>query len=216
MTDKNQHSTVLEPYFNTVLQILFQKLEKAPADSFKIRFTRFYHLVSAKLEDGYGTDYFIRHAMALQSNVFVPLYLNIILPTTKLLVRPIDRKVAAVSMATTLCTSEAFASRYAKGWRWTCESMLELLSNAPSASAGVGDEVITEADVDDIGFGMGFTPLNTCRQTPRDDFPQIANVQQWVGQYIKAADSAKNGAIGRLVLERLDQDGQQAIRHFIV
>ena len=71
---------MLEPFFRTILQILFQKLEKSPADSFKQRFVRFYHLVAAKLEDGYGADYFIRHAMSLQENVFVPLYLQIILP----------------------------------------------------------------------------------------------------------------------------------------
>lgn len=205
---------MLEPYFPTILQILFQKLEKTPSDSFKQRLVRFYHLVSAKLEDGYGADYFIRHAMSLQENVFVPLYLQIILPTTEQFARPIDRKLAVISLTMTLCHSAAFAERYAKGWRFTCEHMLKLLRNPPKVAVGVGDEVITEADVDDIGFGLGFTPLNTCKQTPRDDFPNITSIQAWVGEHMRAADASKNGMISKFAAERLSEEGKSALAQY--
>lgn len=179
----------LQSLFTTLLEVLFRRLQANPSDSLKARFVRFYHLVSAKgKESGLGADFFINQAEALQQGVFTPVYLNIIIKTTKQFARPIDRKIGVISYAKTLYESDKFAHTYLKGWGITCENLLGLLQNPPEVTGGFGDEIITEADVDDIGFGVGFTPLNTCKRGPRDDFPEIRNVQHWVRDALTAAN----------------------------
>ncbi len=206
----------MDPFFGTILNLLFTKLQSNPSDSFKSRFVRCYHLVSAKgVETGFGADYFIQHAETLQAGVFTPIYLNIILQTTGQFARPVDRKLGVISYTKTLCDSKAFAQRYAKGWGFTANHLLDLLKNPPQVATGVGDEVVNEADVDDIGFGLGFTPLNTCKRGPRDDFPEITNVQQWVSDFLKAADKRHGGAIVGFVTTRLQDDSKQALAPYL-
>ena len=206
----------MDAYFGTILQLLFTKLQGAPSDSFKTRFVRFYHLVSAKgVETGFGADYFIRHAEVLQANVFTPIYLNIILQTTGQFARPIDRKLGVISYTKTLCDSEAFAKRYQKGWGFTCNHLLDLLKNPPQVASGAGDEVVNEADVDDIGFGVGYTALNTCKRGTRDDFPQVDNVQLWVGNFMREADKRHSGAVSGFVKTRLEHDAKVALSPYV-
>lgn len=174
----------------------------------------FYHLVSAKTDAGLGADFFVAQTDAIQANIFTPVYLQQILPISQTLARPVDRKIAVVSFAKSLAESQAFAQRYQKGWRFTCEAMLTLLANAPTVGTG-GNEVVNEADVDDIGFGMGFTPLNTCKQHARDEFPQVQDVPQWVKQYLTQANAAQNNAIASYVQERLTDEGKQALAQYI-
>lgn len=166
-------------------------------------------------EAGLGCDYFIKHAETVQSGVFTPIYLNIILQTTSQFARPVDRKLGVVSFTKTLCDSTAFAQRYQKGWGFTCNNLLDLLKNAPKVTAGVGDEIVTEADVDDIGFGIGFTPLNTCKRGPRDDFPEITNVEGWVGEYMKTANQRHGGAIANFANERLTPEAKQVLAVYL-
>ncbi|KAH8663966.1 CAS/CSE protein [Xylariales sp. PMI_506] len=207
--------TSLEKYFGTIIQLLLTRLDHNPADSYKRSFVRFYHLVSAKTEVGLGADFFVSQVDAIQQNIFTPIYLKTILPDSQLLVRPIDRKLAVVSFTKSLAESQAFAQRYQKGWRFTCEALLTLLANAPKVTGGAGDEVITEADVDDIGFGLGFTALNTCKKPARDEFPQIQDVPQWVREYLTQANAAQNGAIAQYVQERMSDEGKQALSLYI-
>lgn len=173
---------------------------------------RFYHLVSARLESGLGADYFISQVDAVQNNLFTPIYLNVILPTSDQLVAN-DRRLAVISFAKTLGDSSAFAQRYLKGWRFTCEAMLKMLANAPKVTLGAGDEIVKEADVDDIGFGLGFTPLSTCRRPPqgRDEFPEIQDLSQWVRQYLTDANQRHGNAIAGYIQERLDDQGKAAL-----
>ncbi len=72
---------------------------------------------------GMGADFFIKNSDAVQESVYVPLYLTIILPTTQQLARPLERKLAVVSLTKTLADSQAFAAKYAKGWGKTCEAL---------------------------------------------------------------------------------------------
>ncbi|KAI3323164.1 CAS/CSE protein [Xylariaceae sp. AK1471] len=204
----------LEPYFKSVLELLFTKLQSNPSDSFKLRFVRFYHLISAKPEAGLGTDFFVSQVDLVQNNLFTPIYLTIILPTSEQLVRPVDRKAAVISFAKSMGDSQAFAQRYAKGWRFTCEAMLKMLMNPPKVTLGAGDEVVNEADVDDIGFGLGFTPLNACKKAARDDFPEVQDIQQWVRQYLMDANTRHNGAIAGY-MERLTDEGKQALSMYV-
>ena len=211
------HSAALDQYFGTIITLVFAKLQAQPTDSFKTRVARFYHLVSARTgEAGMGADFFIRHAEAVQQNVFTPFYLTVILPTTAQFARPVDRKLGVISYTKTICESQSFAQRYPKGWGFTCNNLLDLLKNAPKVSSGVGDEIINEADVDDIGFGVGFTPLNTCKRGSRDDFPDIVNVEEWVSQYMKHSNQLHNGAIGAFVDQRLTPQAKAAIQSYML
>lgn len=68
-----------------------------------------------------------------------------------------------------------------------------------------------EADVDDLGFGVGFTQLNTCRKTPQDPFPDVGDVKAWVGGYLKQADQRNGGRISAFVQERLSEEAKAAL-----
>ncbi|KAK0652263.1 CAS/CSE protein [Cercophora newfieldiana] len=208
-------ATVLEPYFGVIVTLIFQKIQAGATDSLKSRVTRFYHLVSARTEQGMGADFFIKHAEAVQANVFTPFYLTVIMPTTAQFARPVDRKLGVISYTKTLCESTSFAQRYAKGWGFTCNNLLDLLKNAPKVATGAGDEIVNEADVDDIGFGVGFTPLNTCKRGARDDFPEIVKVEEWVSVYMKQANQRHGGAIAKFVEERLTPEAKAALQPYL-
>ncbi|KAG4220149.1 hypothetical protein PC116_g31372, partial [Phytophthora cactorum] len=168
-----------------------------------------------RVEAGLGTDFFISQVDLIQNNLFTQIYLSIILPSSELLVRPVDRKLAVISFAKSMGDSAAFAQRYLKGWRFTCEAMLKLLLNPPKVTSGVGDDVVNEADVDDIGFGLGFTALNTCKKAARDDYPEIQDITVWVRQYLTDANARHNGAIAQYLQERLTDEGKQAMAIYV-
>lgn len=213
--NSNHNRAVLEKYFTTILQLIYTKLQGTPADSFKLRFARFFHLVGARLEAGYGADYFITQSNAVDGNAFTSVYPPFVLSETEKLARPVDRKVAVVSLTKTLCDSQAFAQKFAKGWGNSCRILLSLLANPPTVASGAGDEIIADADVDDIGFGMSFTPLNTCKPLVRDDFPEILNVATWVKEYMVTANQRHGGAIENFIGQRLGPEEQQAIAQYV-
>lgn len=132
----------------------------------------------------------------LNSNqsVFVEIYLSIILPETQKLIRPIDRKTAVISFCKTMADSAAFSERYKKGWAFTCEAMLKLLENPPVPSSSTDD--IQEQDVDDLSFGVGFTPLSTCRRAAQDPWPEITDLKRWVGVTLTEANNRHDGRVG--------------------
>lgn len=139
----------------------------------------------------------------------MPIYLTIILPSTQQLARPLERKLAVVSLTKTLADSQAFAVKYVKGWGKTCEALLKLLENPPMPVTA--DDVVAEVDVDDLTFGVGFTPLNTCKKVPKDEWPDVTDVKSWVGSYLKATDTRKGGAIGGYVNERLSREAKTVL-----
>lgn len=205
----------LDQYFGTIIQLLYTKLQASPSDLFKIRFARFYHLVGAKLEAGYGADYFIGKSDQLDEKAFSQVYPPFVLAETEKLAKPVDRKTAVVSLTKTLCDSQVFAQKFVKGWANSCRILLSLLANPPVVSPGLSEEIITEASVDDIGFGMTFTALNTCKPVAQDDFPDILDVTKWVKEYMGAANQRHGGAIEGFIAQRLPADQQQAIAQFI-
>ncbi|KAI1407444.1 putative mportin-alpha export receptor [Hypoxylon sp. FL1857] len=207
--------SALESYFKEILSLLFMKLQGTPSESFKVRFVRFYHLVSARVEAGLGTDFFVSQVDLVQNNLFVQIYLTIVLPVSDTLVRPIDRKLAVISFAKSMGDSAAFAQRYQKGWRFTCEAMLKLLLTPPKVTSGIGDDVVNEADVDDIGFGLGFTALNTCKKSASDVYPEIQDITIWVRQYLTDANTRHNGAIANYIMERLTDEGKRAMAIYV-
>ncbi|KAF0641152.1 hypothetical protein FPSE5266_03215 [Fusarium pseudograminearum] len=211
---KTFEPTGLEQYFATILRLIYTKLQGSPSDAFKLRFVRFYHLVSARLEAGYGADYFIKQSNTIDQGVFAQVYPAFVLAETERLARPVDRKVAVVSLTKTLCDSQAFSQQFMKGWANSCRKLLSLLVNPPTVNVG-GDEVVAEADVDDIGFGMSFTALNTCKPLAKDDFPEILDVTKWVKEYMVSANQRHGGAVEGFIGARLNPEEQEAIVKYI-
>jgi exportin-2 (importin alpha re-exporter) len=201
----------LQNYLTTIVQLLMTRLSNSKTENFTIRFVRFYHFFSARDDKGLGPDLFINVTDQVQQNVFTPMYLQIILPDTQKLSRPFDRKTAVVSLTHTLANSQAFVDRYGKkGWGFTCEALLKLLINPPLPQSA-DDLMIEDRDVEDVGFGVGFTALNTCKPVPRDPFPEVQDVKQWVGLYLREADSKTGGRIAAAVSEKLGPDAQAAL-----
>ena len=51
---------MLETYYVPLMQALLTRLEKNKTEAFSARFVRLYHFMSAKGEQGLGTDFFIK------------------------------------------------------------------------------------------------------------------------------------------------------------
>ncbi|KAI4914291.1 uncharacterized protein J4E92_009705 [Alternaria infectoria] len=203
----------LQPYFVTILQLMLTRLSNMKTENFQQRFIAFYHFVSARLDKGLGADFFIKESDKVQNDIFKPIYLTVILPDTQKLARPTDRKTAVVSFTKSLGDAEAFVSRYPKGWALTTQRLIELLVNPPMPTSA--DDIIPDADVDELGFGVGFTQLNTCKKAPRDPFPDITDVKAWVAEYLKDADARHGGRIVKIVQERLDDVSKQALAAYL-
>ena len=194
----------LQQYYVTILQVLLTRLQNSKTDSFAIRFVRLYHFISAMTDKGLGADFFIQQAEQVQANVFVPIYLNIILPDTGKLLRPLDRKTAVISLTKTLTDSQAFSDKYKKGWAFTCEALLKLLENPPMPPTM--EDIIVEQDPDEMNSGVGFTQLTTIKRPPRDGWPEITDVKSWVNAFLKEADKRHAGRISAFASERLSAE----------
>lgn len=203
----------LEQYWVHVLNILLTRLQNKQTQAFTSRFVRFYHFVSSRTEQGLGADFFIAATDRVQQDIFRQLYLGIILPKTQELARPLDRKVAAISLTKTLAESEAFVSRYPKGWPLTCNALLKLLEDPPVPPKS--EDHIAELDVEDSGFGVGFTQLNTVRPPTKDPFADVTDLRAWVGQYLKGADQRHGGRIGKTVEETLSPDAKKVLGSYM-
>ena len=220
--------SALESYYSAILRVLLTRLQNSQTEAFVLRFVRFYHFFSAKVESGLGADLFVGFAGRVQekyvdhrlcsallslSSVFVPVYLNIILPETQKLLRPLDRKTAVISLTKTLADSAAFAERYKKGWAFTCEALLKLLENPPEPTTS--EDAITEQDPDDMSFGVGFTQLTTIKRPTQDRWPEITDVKKWVGEYMRAANARQNGKISTFAQERLSSEAKAVFGTYV-
>ncbi|KNG90193.1 importin-alpha re-exporter [Aspergillus nomiae NRRL 13137] len=204
----------LEQYFISIMQVILTRLQNSKTENLTGRFVRFYHFISAHDEKGYSADFFIQVTDKVQSDLFTPIYLNIILPDTQKLARPLDRKTAVLSFTKTLANSDAFATRYKKGWGFTCEALLKLLELPPLPASK--DDIIAEHDVEDMAFGVGFTALNTVRPQTKDPWPETGgDLKAWVGQYLKEADKKSNGRISGFAQERLSDEAKTVLGSYI-
>jgi len=206
-------AAVLEPYWVHILNITLTRLQSKQSQAFQLRFIRFYHFVSSQDHKGLGADFFIAQTDRVQHDVFRGLYTTIILPKTQELVRPLDRKIAAISLTKTLADSQAFVNRYPKGWPLTCNTLLKLLENPPVPPKT--EEIITEHDVEDSSFGVGFTQLNTIRRPLNDPFADITDLRKWVGQYLHSADQRHSGRIGKVAGEALSPDAKKVLTGYM-
>ncbi|KAL4759970.1 putative chromosome segregation protein Cse1 [Aspergillus foveolatus] len=207
-------SAALEPFFKDIMQIILTRLQNHKTESLTLRFVRFYHFMCANDAKGYSADFVIQVIDKVQEGLYVQLYLNIILPESQKLARPLDRKTAVISFTKTLANSEAFAVKYKKGWGFTCEALLKLLELPPLPASK--DDIIAEHDVEDMAFGVGFTALVTIRPQARDPWPDTgADLKLWVGKYLKEADQRHGGKISGFVQERLGEQAKAMLSSYI-
>lgn len=207
---------LMTPYLGTIFSLLMTRLSNTPSQTFTARFVRFYHFLCARgdgSEGSVGCDAVVSTIEGIQQGVFANIYRGIVLPGTERLTRPADRKLAVVSLTRTLASSQAFAERYAKGWAFTCEAMLKLMLNPPVPAAT--DDLIPDQDVDDVGFGVGFTQLNTCKRPNVDPYPEIGDVRAWVGTCLRQADAQGGGRIAEFIQQRLSPETQQALQTYM-
>lgn len=140
--------------------------------------------------------------------------MTVVLPTTQQLARPLDRKLAVVGLTKALTDSQAFAVTYSKaGWAKTCEALLKILENPPMPVTA--DDAVQEVDVDDLSFGVGFTPLNSCKKQLKDEWPEVTDVKKWVGEYLKSADARHSGAIAGFVDQRLPAEAKSMLASYM-
>ena len=226
----------MEPYFVSIMQIILTRLQNSRTETLSLRFVRFFHFVSAHDGKGYSADFLVQVTEKVQEgyvdlriyvrsvppltvitnyySLFTPVYLNIILPETQKLARPLDRKTAVVSLTKILANSEAFANRYKKGWGFTCEALLKVLELPPLPASR--DDIIMEHDVEDMAFGVGFTALNTIRPQPNDPWPETGpDLKAWVGGYLKEADKTHGGRISSFIQERLGDEAKAVLSSYI-
>lgn len=204
-------ASALDPYWTSLFQVLFTRLQSAKTPGFVFRFIEFYHFMASR--DTWagvnGTDYYIKICDGVQSgDVFKGLYLTIILPESQKIARPLDKKVACVSFTKLLADSEAFVTRYPKGWGLSCTALLKLLENPPLPQTA--DDAIADHDVDDMGFGVGFTQLQTIKKPVKDPFPEVGDLRLWVGKYLQDADRRHTGRIAQAV-QGLDAQSRQVL-----
>ncbi|KAL9106793.1 MAG: hypothetical protein Q9227_008215 [Pyrenula ochraceoflavens] len=203
----------LESYWVSILQIMLMRLQNSETQTLKNRFVRFFHFISARQDQGYGADFYIAVTDRIQQDVFRNLYLHIILPTTASFARPADRKLAVVSLTKLCADSEAFVTRYPKGWPHSCNALLKQLEEPPIPTKQ--DDVIMDHDVEDAAFGVGFTMLQTVKKPEADAFPEIKDIRKWVGQYLRDADTRHGGRIGKLVNETLGDDAKKVLTAYM-
>jgi exportin-2 (importin alpha re-exporter) len=209
----NYPAATMERYWIHIITVMLTRLQSQQSTSFHLRFVRFYHFVSSRDDKGFGTDFFVAETDKVQQDVFRGLFLSVILPKTQELARPIDRKVAVVSFTKLLADSEAFVSRYPKGWPHTCNALLKLLEVPPVPPTGA--DMITDHDVDDSSFGVGFTQLQTIKKPIDSPWADVTDLRSWVGQYLQAADRRHSGRIAKFVNEGLSEDAKQILSTYM-
>ncbi|CAI7622011.1 hypothetical protein N7533_013088 [Penicillium manginii] len=207
--------TALQQYFVSIMQIIMQRLQNSKTETLSIRFVRFYHFVTAHDDKGYNPDFIMQVTEQVQPGLFTPVYLNVILQDTQKLARPLDRKTAVLSLTKIVADSEAFATKYSqKGWGFTVNTLLKLLELPPDVTHK--DDLNAEVDIDQMSFGVGFTPLNTIRTSPKDPWPQTgADLKAWVGTYLKEADKKHNGRVSQMAGSKLDDQAKTVLGSYI-
>ncbi|KAJ5248907.1 Chromosome segregation protein Cse1 [Penicillium chermesinum] len=204
----------LEQYFVSIMQIILHRLQNSKTENLSLRFVRFYHFVTAHDDKGYSPDFIMQVTEKVQTGLFTQVYPHVILQETQKLARPLDRKTAVLSLTKTLANSDAFATRFIKGWASTCNTLLKVLELPPAVAHK--DDLMTEVDIEDMSFGVGFTALSTIKTGDKDPWPETgADLKKWVGAYLKEADKTHNGRISQFAGERLDDQAKAVLGSYI-
>ena len=152
---------------------------------FAQRFARFFYFLVHRQKEGAGPDFAIKAMDEVQANVFGQVFMAFILPDTLNLQKPQDRKLAIIGLTELLLTSAAVTvPPYSKVRPNAAAVLAKLVANpevVPQGSAGA-DDLSHEADLDDMGFAVTFSTLNTTKKPETDPAPEVlmSDVRAWV------------------------------------
>ena len=128
----------------------------------------------------------------VQTNVFGQVFTGFILPDTHKLPRPLDRKLAIIGLTKLLLTSTTMGMPpYNKIRHSTAAALYQLIANpdaVPQVPSGA-DDLSHEADLDEMGFAVVFSSLNTTKKPAEDPAPEIpmGRLRAWVIENFKGA-----------------------------
>ncbi|EPS41095.1 hypothetical protein H072_5033 [Dactylellina haptotyla CBS 200.50] len=185
----NFPADALQPHIGQVFNIIMTRLSGSCTELLTVRFTKFFHILSARVEQGMGPDWAIAAIDSVQTKIFGELYKAFIIPSTQKLVKYIDRKYAVVGLTRVVTASTSLAapgSAYSPMWRGSVTALLKLLEVPPVlAGEGAAYDQTAEADLDDVSFSVSFVTLNTARKEVSDPYPDVVDARKWVGGEVK-------------------------------
>ena len=175
----------LQPYWKQIFIILFTRLNSSKTETFGQRFSRFVYFLVYREKEGAGPDFTIKSMDEVQSGIFVQVFTSVILLDTLKLQKPLDRKLAIIGLTKLLLTSSLITTPPYQAVSPTAAKTLhkliatpEVVPQGPSAT----DDLSHEADLDEMGFGVAFSTLNTTKKAVQDPAPGVpmAGLRDWV------------------------------------
>jgi len=134
----------------------------------------------------------------VQASIFGQVFMGFILPDTLELSKPQDRKLAIIGLTKLLLTSTAVTVLpYSKIRPNAATALVTLVTRpeaVPQGPAGA-DDLSHEADLDEMGFAVTFSTLNTTKKLATDPAPEVpmSGVRAWVIENFKnSQDRAKD------------------------
>ncbi|KAI5806627.1 Cse1-domain-containing protein [Peziza echinospora] len=194
----------LGPYWKQIFIILFTRLNTSKTENFAQRFARFFYFLVNREQEGAGIEFVATVIDQVQAGIFGQVYSAVVLPDTNKLQKPFDRKLAIIGLTKILTSNLFINAPYNRAWPTTASTMVKLLDNVQSIPQGpTSDDITHEADIDEMGFGVSFSNLNTTKKGIRDPAPAIsvADLKGWVVQTLKGARGRIEGFIPQLPQE---------------
>ncbi|KAF8457248.1 armadillo-type protein [Terfezia claveryi] len=194
----------LQPYWKQIFIILFTRLNSSKTPVFAQRFARFFYFLVHREKEGAGPDFAIKAMDEVQANIFGQVFMMFILPDTLDLQKPQDRKLAIIGLTKLLLTSTAvMVPPYSKVRPDAAITLAKLVARpeVPQGPAGA-DDLSHEADLDEMGFAVTFSTLNTTKKPATDPAPEVpmSGVRAWVIENFK---NSPGGAMDWLPVEAM-------------
>lgn len=149
-------------------------------------------------KEGAGPDFAIRAMDEVQPHIFEQVFTAFILHDTLTLQKSQERKLAVIGLTKLLLTSTAVTvPPYSKVCPGAAAALIKLLANpevVPQGPTG-GDGLSHEADLDELGFAVTFSTLNTTKKPAPDPAPEVpmSGLRSWViDNFRNSGDRAKD------------------------
>ena len=165
-------------------------MNSSKTQTFAKRFARFFYFLVHRQKEGAGPDFAIKAMDEVQANVFSQVFVGFILPDTSDLDRPQDRKLAIIGLTKLLLTSTAVTvPPYSKVRQHAAKVLVKLVEKPEGVPRGPAsaDDPSHEADLDEMGFAVTFSTLNTTKKPAADPAPEVpmSAVRNWVIECFK-------------------------------
>ncbi|KAF8468906.1 Cse1-domain-containing protein [Kalaharituber pfeilii] len=194
----NFQVVALQAYWKQIFIILFTRLKNSKTDMFAQRFSRFFYFLVVREKEGGGPDFVVKAMDVVQGGIFGEVFSAVVIPDTQKLQKPLDRKLAVIGLTKLLLSSASLATPpYNKACPHAATLLFKLLAAPEVVPQGPAftDDVSHEADLDETGFAVSFSTLNTTKRLPKDPAPEVpmAGLRGWViGEFKKSKDRSKD------------------------